>query len=233
MKIYHWLLLFLLLSCDNEKKPSRKAQIPQDTSGSFYSMLRLYSDGDHYKDFLHCKKLLQISDTGTIENDYEIRLYFIGGTRVPSCFRYMFRNDKWRGECIYFQMFNVGEGDNQKTNFLITKDSIRPEYGWEIFIKNLTDNGLLDMPTNEAIAEELLKLSKVYPEKETQILESVYGLHGNLDKVIEIISKDHYDFRLYEDWELHNADEYKGLLMFARLNKLIKEMTITKYETYP
>ncbi len=233
MKIYRWLFLCLLFSCGNEKKPTQKVQTLPDTTGSFYSMLRLQrnSKGGNYEDFVYFKKLFQISDTGVIKKDYEIRLYKFGGMRGPDCFRYTFHKDKWHGERRYFEASFIEEGENPKGNYMMKKDSIRPKYGWKVFVKNATDNGLLDMPTNEAIAQEYVKLSKIYPEKADRILNSFNMDAGYI--AIEIISKDHYDFRLYEDRELHNAGEYKGLIMIERLNKLIKELIVMKYETYP
>ena len=236
MKIYRWLFLCLLFSCGNEKETAQKFQNLPDKNVLFHTgVLLQHNRGyENYKNFVYFKQLLQISDTEAFTNDFEIRLYKFGGMTGPSCFRYTFLNYKWQGERIHYETSVTdieGQEEKPEVKHFIVKDSIRPKYGWANFIKNIAENGLMDMPTNEAIAQEFVKLSKIYPEKADDIL-SGFIIDGGAF-AIEVISKDHYDFRLYDAWELHNANEYKGLIMIERLNKLIKEMIIMKYETYP
>ncbi|MDJ1500286.1 hypothetical protein [Xanthocytophaga agilis] len=229
MKPYYYLILCLLLGCKNEKKEtSLKPPVTSnvDTSLSFNEMLHIPQHSSEaygeYESFLRCKKLLQISDSTSFKNDYEIRLYLFGSFQGLYCYKYTLHNNEWKGERIIL---------HYSTTRQLEREPVSPKEGWKTFIQNAINNGLLNIPTREEMNQEIVQLGKLYPDVNLQIIDG-----GSV--MIETITKDHYELRLYNN-QLSLADDMKlydnprplpaGVskpTVLKKINTLIKSLVI-------
>ncbi|MDJ1471834.1 hypothetical protein QNI19_29660 [Cytophagaceae bacterium DM2B3-1] len=215
MKPYYYLILCLLLGCNDEKKATslQPPVTPKvDTSLSFKEMLHMprhSSEGyGEYETFIHWKNKIYISDSLAFKDDCEIRLYLFASFGGIYCLRYTLYNNEWKGECINYHF---------STNKL-EKKPISPKEGWKPFIQNAISNGLLDIPTRAEMNEEITKLGKLYPDHNLVVMDG-------RRVVIEVISRDHYDLRLYNN-QLSIADDYPEAVVLKKINKLVNSLFI-------
>jgi hypothetical protein len=127
MKLYHWLLLGFLFSCQS-KKTEKIVKLPaaskENTIFSYRKLLHIPSEEQegsrYYEYFLKGKKLLQLSDSLAFTNDYEIRLYIFGSFGPANVFDMYFIMSNGKARKLIKPIFRKPR--QQDILFILTSD---------------------------------------------------------------------------------------------------------------